>query len=277
MDASAGGIRGALFRAHQRVALPLLLAQANRILVSSLDYAHASSAADHLTRLPRVQAQAFGVDSDRFRPGHEPLLRSAIGVAGDEPVLLFVSALDPAHYFKGLPVLVEALRTLVDARWRLVVVGDGPARPQYEELARNVGLDHRIHFAGDVSDVDLPRYYRAADVHLFPSTGTSEAFGLVCLEAAASGIPTIASRLPGVRTVVLDRETGLHVTPRDATELSAAVRLLLERPDLRDQLGRAARQRAVTEFDWESRIDDLERVYDEVLASTTASEPVVAV
>jgi rhamnosyl/mannosyltransferase len=122
-------------------------------------------------------------------------------------------------------------------------------------------LAGRVHFAGNVSDEDLPRYYRLADVHVLPSTGRTEAFGLVVLEAAASGVPTIASALPGVRTVVRDGETGIHVVPADAGSLRGALTTLFDRPDLRRRLGRAARARAVADFAWDPLIDRLENTY----------------
>ena len=120
----------------------------------------------------------------------------SLGIAPEEPMVLFVGALDPAHHFKGFPVLVDALQGLTGSGWRLVVVGDGSLRASFEILAATHGLAGRVHFAGDVADESLPRYYRLADIHVLPSTARAEAFGLVVLEAAASGAPTIASSLP---------------------------------------------------------------------------------
>jgi rhamnosyl/mannosyltransferase len=277
MDAVAGGIRGAIFDAHQRVVLPRVLAEADCVIVSSLDYAHASAIATRLPNLPRVEVHPYGVDLSRFRPGSEPMLRAALGAEANTPLLLFVAALDPAHHFKGFPVLIDALRELRHATWRLVVVGDGPSRSQHVELVRAAGLRERVQFAGDVSDEELPRYYRAADVHLFPSTAAAEAFGLVCLEAAASATPTIASALPGVRRVVLDGETGLHVPPRDAAHLSTAIRRMLDNPDLRARLGAAARTRAETEFDWNTRVAELEACYFSLIGAPDVAARVAAV
>jgi glycosyltransferase involved in cell wall biosynthesis len=277
MDAVAEGLRGAMFDVHQRLILPTILGQADRVLVSSLDYARASLHCEGIDRLPHVEVHPYGVDLRRFRPGPEPALRTALGGDAKTPLLLFVAALDPAHHFKGFPVLIDALRDLRDAAWRLVVVGDGASRAEHVELARATGLGARVHFAGDVSDEDLPRYYRAADIHLFPSTAAAEAFGLVCLEAAASATPTIASALPGVRRVVLDDETGLHVAPCDVAALRAAIRVLIERPDVRSRLGAAARARAEVEFDWDTRIVRLEETYFAVAAPTTNAASVAAV
>ena len=122
---------------------------------------------------------------------------------------------------------------------------------------------HQIHFVGSVAPEDLPVYYRLAAIHVFPSTSGAEAFGLVALEAAASGIPTIASNLPGVRTVVKDEQTGLVASPGDATELVKAIERLLNDAPLREKLGSAARKRVVEEYSWDGLIERLLRVYED--------------
>ena len=261
MDAVAHGVKGRLFDLHQRLLLPWILARADAVLVSSIDYARHSALARIDGVLDRVEVHPFGVDPDRFHPGEEPDLRRSIGIAPGEPAIVFVGALDPAHHFKGFPVLVDALQGLGDLPWHLVVVGEGPLRAGFEALAMSRQLGGRVHFAGNVSDEALPRYYRLADIHVLPSTARAEAFGLVALEAAASGIPTVASSLPGVRTVVLDGETGLHVPPGDPARLREAVRLLLEQREMRLRLGRMARARVRTESCWEPLIDRLEQTY----------------
>lgn len=261
MDAVAPGLKGRLFDLHRRVLLPWMLARADAVLVSSTDYAEHSALALVHGALERVEVHPFGVDLERFHPGEERDLRMSLGIAPEEPVVLFVGALDPAHHFKGFPVLVEALQGLTDVRWRLVVVGEGLLRARFETLAASRGLAGRVHFAGDVADEVLPRYYRLADIHVLPSTERAEAFGLVVLEAAASGVPTIASSLPGVRTIVLDGETGLHVPPGDPAGLQAALRVLLDQSDLRRRLGQGARARAVARSSWEPLIDRLDETY----------------
>jgi glycosyltransferase involved in cell wall biosynthesis len=231
------------------------------VLVSSEDYASHSALAGIEGVLSRVEVHAYGVDTGRFHPGGEPGLRERLRIAPDEVGIIFVSRLDPAHHFKGLPILLDALAQARASRWRLVVVGDGALRERFEGLAGSLGIADRVHFARDVSDADLPAYYRASDVHVCPSTETAEAFSLVTLEAAASGVPTVASCLPGVRTVVLDGETGIHVPPRDPARLHQALRALIEREALRARLGNAARARVETYCQWDPLIDRLEQTY----------------
>ena len=264
MDATAAGMKGLLFRMHARSILSFVLSRADRILVSSSDYARHSLLA-RFDLLDRLEVHPFGVDMERFRPGRELELRRQLEIPADEPVLLFVGALDTAHHFKGLPVLFEALAGVRDLRWRLLVAGDGPLRPDLERMARSRGIDTAISFLGNVSASCLPRWYRTADLHVFPSIGSAEAFGLVVLEAAASGVPSIVSDLPGVRTVVIDGDTGLHVRPNDPDALRDAIQRLLRSADQRVNMARRARERAEREFAWPLLIERLERTYTHVM------------
>lgn len=266
MDAVASGVRGALFRVHARVVLPRLIASVDRVLVSSLDYASHSTLARIGDVLSRVEVHAYGVDTERFRPGREPALRERLGIRPEDAVALFVSRLDRAHHFKGLAVLLGALSAASHPRLRALIVGDGPLRAGFERLAASKGLSGRVYFAGDVGDADLPAWYRAADLHVCPSTAGAEAFSLVSLEAAASGVPTIASSLPGVRTVVVDGVSGVHVPPDDPAALQRALIALIDNPQHRMALGRAARERAEMHYRWDLAIERLERTYTDLLS-----------
>jgi len=271
IDAVASGFRGAIFEAHKQVLFPWIANRCDRILVSSKDY-YESSALRKLTSVTdRVEIHPFGVDLKKFSPGVEEELQMELGISKNVPILLFVGGLDRAHHFKGLPVLLESLKDLAQP-FHLVVVGSGDLKETYETLARMHHLQDRVTFVGSVSDEDLPRYYRMADVFVFPSIRRAEAFGIVALEAAASGLPTIASGLPGVRSVVIDGETGLLVTPEDVRALRDAIELLLTRTDLREQLGRSARLHAEAHFNWEPLITNLEQTYKSVLGQQTRRE-----
>lgn len=265
MDAAASGAKGAIFSAYQRVFFPWIANHADRILVSSLDYAGHSALAD-LNVMDRVEEHPFGIDLERFYPGQEDKLREELAIARDKPVLLFVGGMDRAHAFKGIPTMFEALAKIHSQEWHLVLVGSGELKETYRAQTRLLGIESRVTFAGNVSQENLPRYYRLADIHLFPSTKRAEAFGLVALEAAASGVPTIASDLPGVRTVVANGETGLLVPPSDHAALRGAITSLLLDTDTRLRFGLAARSRAERLFSWDPLIDRLEQTYGSILS-----------
>jgi glycosyltransferase involved in cell wall biosynthesis len=264
MDAAADGMKGAIFSAHRRLLFPWLINRVDRILVSSLDYAKHSALAE-LEVEDRIEEHPFGVDLERFHPGKDAELRSQYGIPHNTPVLLFVGGLDSAHAFKGVLELLQALSMILDMNWHLLIVGDGNLRETYQAQAQDLGIASRVTFAHSVTDEELPRHFRAADFHLFPSTKRAEAFGLVALEAAASGIPTIASDLPGVRTVVRDGDTGLLIPAGSILELKKAIQTFLESPAVRERLGLSARTNASQIYAWDPLIDRLEVTYDSVL------------
>lgn len=270
MDATASGLKGALFGAHRRILLPWIVGRADRILASSDDYLKTSALAEIDGTFDRVEIHPFGIDLDRFHPGTDDEFKRRLGARVDVPTFLFVGGLDSAHHFKGLSVLIDAFDQLVDESWQALIVGDGNLRPSFEALVRARGLRDRVLFLGNVADRDLPRVYRCADIHVFPSTRRAEAFGLVALEAAASGIPTIASSLPGVRTVVQDGSTGLLVPPEDVSELVKAMKLLLEQTDVRKRFGHGARAHAEQKFAWDPLMNQLEQTYQSVLSQQSA-------
>ncbi len=265
MDVVGRGLKHLVFDAHRRVLFPWIVDRVDRILVSSDEYAKTSMLADVPNALHKIRELPFGVDLERFHPGSDEELRRELKIPDETPVILFVGGLDRAHYFKGLPVLLDALSMMVDETWQGIVIGDGDRRASFEATAAARGCRHRLHFLGNVSEEKKPRFFRAADVHVFPSTDRSEAFGLVALEAAASGIPSIASNLPGVRGVVRHEETGLLTTPGDASELVTALRRLVREPGVRTRLGGSARRRAEERFAWDPLMDALEQVYRELV------------
>jgi glycosyltransferase involved in cell wall biosynthesis len=265
MDATADGLKGRLFDVHRRALQPWILAHADHVLVSSRDYADSSALArEPLRCLPIVCS--FGVDTTRFQPGSEPALRKQLGIEPAVPVTIFVGSLDAAHRFKGLDVLFMALSLITDRPWHLLVVGGGNERAELERATDVRGIRARVTFAGDVSDELLPSYYRVGDVHVLPSTGHAEAFGLVTLEAAATGIPSIVSDLPGVRTNVLAERTGLVVPPANGAALGSAIERLLSSSEERARLGTEARRRVERDCQWEPLIDQLDAIYRSVRA-----------
>jgi glycosyltransferase involved in cell wall biosynthesis len=228
-----------------------------------MDYAASSSLAS-LGDAP-VEALPFGVDNQHFFPAASSEPREPT-----VPTILFVGTLDRAHRFKGVDILLSALKRLSNLSWSLSIVGDGGDRLALERTAAELGLERRVAFAGDVSDRELPDRYRTAALHVLPSTERAEAFGLVTLEAAASGIPSIVSDLPGVRTTVVHGETGLIVPPGDPAALALALRELLQSPARRLELGRNARRRAERYYAWDPHIDRLEAIYASVVGAKPA-------
>ncbi|PYR31000.1 MAG: glycosyltransferase [Acidobacteria bacterium] len=182
------------------------------------------------------------------------------------PLALFVGRMVP---YKGVDILLHAL-TDVDAR--LVLVGDGPERAAWQQLAVDLGLQDRVHFLGEVVQTDLTALYHACDFFVLPSVTRAEAFGMVQLEAMACGKPVISTLLPtGVPWVNRDGETGLVVQPQNVPALRAALARLARDAALRAEMGAQGRARVLAHFTVPRMIERTTTLYTSILAEPVAS------
>jgi len=211
----------------------------------------------------KVTVIPLGVDLDRFRPSAKQEARASLGLR-DERIILFVGRIEP---LKGLDILINAAAMLesdVDCAV-LVVGGDETSLPQVKELrdlARERGIEHRVAFVGAVDHADLPAYYNAADVCVVPSH--YESFGLVAVEAMASGVPVVASRVGGLAGTVKDGETGYLIPWLCPEPFAERIDLLLENEPLRQNLGEAARE-AMGRYRWENVAASVLELYESLL------------
>jgi phosphatidyl-myo-inositol dimannoside synthase len=197
-----------------------------------------------------------GVDVDRFRPAasedERRATRERFGISPDRPLVLGLSRLVPR---KGFDVLIDAIAG-VDAPVQLAIAGAGRDRRRLEGRAAARGLGARVRFLGRVPDADLPSLYACADVFAMLCHDRwggleAEGFGIVFVEAAASGVASIAGRSGGAHEAVADGETGYVVEPRDVVAVRDALEALLRDDELRCRFGAAARARAVEQFSYE--------------------------
>jgi glycosyltransferase involved in cell wall biosynthesis len=264
MDVVGVHWKARVFEWHRRFMLPFILNAADAIVVTSNDYAASSFLAPRLAALQRqLTVIPAGVDLGSFSPNGDRLsARQRVGLP-DAPTVFFLARLDRTHYFKGLHLLIDAVARLPEAV--LVVGGDGEWRPQYEARATFL-LGDRVRFIGDVPDDTLPSYYRAADVVALPSVDRTEAFGLVLLEALACGTPVVASRLPGVRTLVDDGRTGYLVEPGNVDQLADRIARCIDQSAL---LGPNAHAFVRARYGWPAIAQQLLDLYQRLLAGET--------
>jgi phosphatidylinositol alpha-1,6-mannosyltransferase len=208
------------------------------------------------------EARAFapGVEPLVLTPGVETLMfpekmaaRALLRVPAPQKVVLSVARLVPR---KGIDRLIEAVKALPDDVL-LAVVGDGEDLSRLKELA--APLADRVRFVTDASDETRNAWYAAADVFALPvreETGDVEGFGIVYLEAALAGLPSIAGRSGGAAEAVVDGETG-YVVEDEVRAVAAMLQTLLQDPMLRLKLGAAAKERAKSKFRWADRWEAL--------------------
>jgi glycosyltransferase involved in cell wall biosynthesis len=195
-----------------------------------------------------------GVDLERFNLsvfGRERVaaIRRELGISRQSSVILFVGRLTKD---KGIRELVSAFQMLHRDRKDVELILVGPFEPERDPLPQetlNALSDNRnIHVIGFSPEPE--KYMALADVFCLPSY--REGFGSVIIEAAAMGLPSVASRVVGLVDAVVDGETGLLVPAKDAYALKQALMRMLSEPDMRRRMGRAARIRAARDFDSKS-------------------------
>jgi D-inositol-3-phosphate glycosyltransferase len=237
----------------------LTVATADRVVASTpIDRSHLT---EHYGALDdRISIVPCGVDLEHFVPGSQEQARAELGLTA-EKVILFVGRI---QQLKGIDVLIRAAAELERNRadrgipsFRVVIVGgrasldgdDPEAREmrRLRALAEELGVSHLLQWQGAVEHEDLPRYYRAADVTVMPST--YESFGLVAVESMACGTPVVAARVGGLQATVQDGVSGYLLEERDPALYADRIGAIFTDGALRDRLGEQARHRAEA-FGW---------------------------
>jgi glycosyltransferase involved in cell wall biosynthesis len=245
-------------------ALDLVLRRARVIMATSPQY---KASSPWLRRhRARCRIVPLGIDQRRFRQPAAATLTLAQTLRAR-----YGSSLLHSHgvfrYYKGLRYLVEALALVAEAR--LLLTGTGPEEGALRAQVAAAGLGTRVHFAGAVSDAELPACYRAADLYVLPAVARSEAFGISMVEAQASGLPCISTELgTGTSYVNVHGVTGLVVPPANPEALAQAIRHLLTDTELRRAMGRRAQTRAAELFDLEGNTAAVAAIYHEVYTSS---------
>jgi phosphatidylinositol alpha-mannosyltransferase len=201
-----------------------------------------------------------GIDLAHFSPNVAPLPEYQDGKIN----ILFVGRLEKR---KGLEYLLKAYRLIKPdfANCRLIVVGPGnKTRSKYENEVIEMGITDVI-FTGGVDYDLLPRYYKTADIFIAPATG-HESFGIVLLEAMATGKPVVASNISGYASVITDGAEGILVPPKQEVPLAQAIVSLMKHPELRLQMGQKGMEKA-SKFGWDQVSRRVMDYYTKILIS----------
>jgi len=203
------------------------------------------------------------VDEERFRPNlPSDDLRTSLGVAPRQRLILSVGRLMQR---KGFDNVIRVLPTLrqqgIDAHYAIIGIGEDD--DYLQRLAGELGVADRVHLLGHVSYEDLPRWYCASDLFAMPNrdiNGDTEGFGLVFLEAAAAGRPSLAGTAGGTGSAVEDGVTGLRVDGEVPAAIAQALQRLLSDPAAAREMGRRARERVLANFTHQRRVDQLRQL-----------------
>ncbi|MFN2432596.1 MAG: glycosyltransferase family 4 protein, partial [Gemmatimonadota bacterium] len=225
----------------------------------------------------RVHVVHPGADPLRFHPGDDGVreLRARLGLEARR-VALTVGRLEAR---KGMDAALEAVASLAGEFPDLVyvVAGAGPRNEDLRRRASSADLAGRVLFLGDVADDELPALYRAAELFLLPSRREAgdevEGFGLVLLEASATGLPVVGGRSGGVADAVLEGETGILVDPASSADLARAMRALLADPGLAARLGGGGRDAVLRRFNWDRAAGEVQGILAELAGEGNRRRP----
>ena len=257
MDLIAEGVvRKLLFFLYSLGIYPILFFAAHTLIVTSLDYAHTCRVkflfklfSNKVRELPNsVTKEILGLP----RPAL-PVFEQ-YGIKEHEKILLFVGSLDRAHYFKGIPVLLQSfkeLRAVYKEPVVLVIVGEGDLKHAYQARVHALGISQSVVFTGSVTQEDLEVLYACATCVVLPSVTASEAFGVVLVEGMAHGVPGIASNLPGVRSVIQDGVNGFLVQPGNAKDLTEKMLRLLGDDSRAQEMGQRGKELVEEKYSYE--------------------------
>ncbi|KMQ51197.1 Glycosyl transferase, group 1 [Chitinispirillum alkaliphilum] len=207
---------------------------------------------------------ANGVDIERFSNHPSTIPEYNDGVCN----ILFVGRLEPR---KGLTSLLQSLsfiKKYTDKKFRLIVVGNGVLTNFYKQKIPPCCVDN-VCFVGDVSFNDLPSYYKSAQIFCSPATDR-ESFGIVLIEAMASGVPIVAANNDGYRKVIKDEVNGLLVDPENPEALAKSLARLIGSERDRTKLSKQGKLDCV-EYSWMNIVDKLECIYNNVLSQSLSS------
>lgn len=205
-----------------------------------------------LLRVPdaNVTVMTPGVDAKEYIQKIEA--RKRLGISEHEPIILSVTRLVVR---KGIDTAIRAI-SRVQAKKSCVyaVIGEGTDGEHLKAIEKETGA--RVHWLGAVDNETKALWYAAADMFLLPVRDTGddvEGFGIVYLEAAMAGLPSIAGKSGGASEAVLDKKTGLVIEPEDVQGITSAIVQLLKDENMRISLGNTGRERALREFQWQER------------------------
>ena len=203
-----------------------------------------------------------GIDVDVYRPGLAPIRH----LRDENLNILFVGRLEKR---KGLGDLLRAYRAIYTRvpDTRLIIVGDGPLRGRVESYVTRHRM-HNVVMAGYVPESVKPRYYASADIFCAPATG-AESFGIVLLEALASGLPVVATEVPGYMSVLEPGRDSVTVPPKNWRELAASLVILARDEQLRRRLADYALHKA-RRYSWDLIASEVVEVYHEARKALVA-------
>jgi glycosyltransferase involved in cell wall biosynthesis len=203
-------------------------------------------------------------DEDFFKPRPRDQARENLGLPLDNVLVLYVGNLVP---IKGCAALIRAFAEL-KREAKLLIIGEGPLKEDLHELTRQLGISQKVLFLGQLSRRTLAPFYNASD--FFVLNSLVEGNSVALLEAMASGIPAIVTRVGGNAEAIIESESGLLVEPGDKEGLTRAIGLMAESAELRRKMGERARGYYLSKFSSKVQLEETIVLYRKLLTERSS-------
>ncbi|MFA7169676.1 MAG: glycosyltransferase family 4 protein [Candidatus Paceibacterota bacterium] len=243
--------------AYESTALRFMLERSNFLICSS-DFVHFGFLKKYISKSITITP---GVDADNFIPF--PTKKA------EDPTVLFVAGIGISQRYKGLGTLLKAMKILQKdfPHIRLLVVGDGDMRNDYEKYVQENDLLENVIFKGKLTGELLRSVYQEA--HLFSLPTSNDSYPLVILEAMSSGLPVVSTRVGGIPQMVEEGKEGFLIEPNNPTELARKISELINNPKLALNFSVRARRKALNEFSWSVRLEKYNQVLEKAFFEKT--------
>ncbi len=203
-----------------------------------------------------------GIDLSKFEYLPKDNYYSKFGFEKNTKIILYVGTFRPV---KGLKYLIEAMKIIGDKEKRLVIIGHGKEKDDLENLVKNLNLKDCVTFIGKTPNQEVIRFMASSDVFVLPSL--SEGFPIVILEAMASGLPIVATKVRGLPEIFKDGQNGFLVEPRNPEKIAEKILLILNDEELSKRISKNNLEE-VKKYDWKIVIDKLENIYFNIIKNT---------
>jgi L-malate glycosyltransferase len=171
------------------------------------------------------------------------------------------------HPQYGIDILIRAFQIIIDSRKdvRLIIAGRGTGpeirETEYKQLTKDLGLLDFVEFVGPIEYYRMPAFLESLDIAAMPSTCDAESFGVAALEASATGIPVVGTRVGGVSEVIVHNETGFLAENRNHAEIANYLMTLIDDRQLRLKMGLAGRQMVEQRYSWQYCLESMQDLY----------------
>lgn len=235
----------------------------NYTAIASTSYCMAEETKKYLeNKSKEIFITPFGVDTEKFK-------NLNIEKKENEIIIGIVKTLTEKYGIEYLIKAIKELENILDIenykKIKLLIYGKGELKNKLEDLTKELQIEDKVIFKGYISNEDVPKALNEMDIFVVPSILDSESFGVAAVEAMACEIPVIASSVGGLKEVIIDKETGYLVPKKDHKEIAKYLKKLILDKNLRTSLGKNGRKRVLENYDWNSNVDYMIKIYREIV------------